>query len=108
VATYKTLGQAAPAANVFTDLYTTPAATQTVMSTLAVCNRATASCTYRVAVRVGGAALNAAHYLVYDASLPGNQTTTLTIGIAMAATDVLTVSASSPNVTFAGFGVENP
>lgn len=48
---YKVLGQSAPAATTNTDAYTVPAATQTVVSTITVCNRAATGGTYRIAVR---------------------------------------------------------
>jgi hypothetical protein len=108
VAVYKVLGQAAPAATTNTDLYTVPAATQTVVSTLTVANRAASNTTFRLAVRPAGAALADQHYLAYDTALTANTTATLTLGLSLAATDVLTVYAGSVNVTFAAFGVENP
>jgi hypothetical protein len=56
---YKVLGQSNPAATTATTLYTVPAATQAVISTLVVCNQASTAATFRLAVRVGGAALAA-------------------------------------------------
>lgn len=104
--TYKVLGQSAPSATTATTLYTTPASTQTVSSTLTVCNRDAAQGTYRVAIRPAGAALANQHYVVYDAILPGNSTDTISIGATLAATDVVTVYASSANFSFSLFGSE--
>lgn len=104
--TYKTLGQSAPSATTDTTLYTVPSATSAVVSTLTVCNRDSASATYRVAVRVGGAAISSAAYLFYDITLPGNSADTHTLGLSLAATDVLTVRASTANLTFQAFGTE--
>ena len=103
---YKTLGQSAPSATTATTLYTVPGSTQAVCSTLSVCNRATTSATYRIAVRPGGAALANQHYVAYDAALPGNATDTLTLGISLGAADVVTVYASSANLSFGLFGAE--
>ena len=103
---YRVLGQSAPSATTATTLYTTPAATQTVSSTLTVCNRDAAQGTYRVAVRPAGATLANEHYIVYDAILPGNSTDTISIGATLAATDVVTVYASSANFSFSLFGSE--
>ena len=103
---YKTLGQSAPSATTATTLYTVPSATQAVASTLSVCNRASTSATYRIAVRPGGAALANQHYVAYDAALPGNATDTLTLGLALGAADVVTVYASSANLSFGLFGAE--
>lgn len=104
--TYKVLGQSAPSATTATTLYTVPAATSTVVSTVSVCNRDSASATYRIAVRPAGAALANQHYIVYDASLTGNSTDTVTIGVTLAATDVVTVYASTANFSFSAFGSE--
>jgi hypothetical protein len=46
------------------------------------------------------------HYIAYDAALPANDTVTLTLGIALAATDVVSVYAGAANVAFSAFGVE--
>lgn len=108
MATYKVLGASAPTATTNTDLYTVPGTTQTAVSTISVCNRGGTAATYRIAVRPAGAALATNHYLAYDTAVPANQTTTITIGITLATTDVITVYASSGNVTFLLFGVENP
>lgn len=104
--TYKVLGQSAPSATTDTDLYTVPSATQTVVSTITVTNRSASAATYRVAVRVGGASIASEHYIAYDATVPANDTTALTLGITLAATDVVTVYASSADLSFNAFGSE--
>lgn len=103
---YKVLGQSNPALNTDTTLYTTPGATSTIVSTLTICNQLGASATYRIAVRPAGAALAAVHYLVYEGVLGAYDTVALTLGITLAATDVVTVRASSSTVSFSLFGAE--
>jgi len=103
---YKVLGQSNPAANTNTDLYTVPGATSTVCSTLVICNQAATGATFRVAVRPGGASIAASQYLSYDVSLNANDSITLTIGITLAETDVITVRASTTSVSFNLFGSE--
>ena len=103
---YKVLGQSNPAATTATTLYTVPAATQSIVSTLTVTNQTATAGTYRIAVRVAGAALAAAQYLAYDVSLPGNATDTLTLGVTLGATDVITVFASAATFSFNAFGSE--
>lgn len=103
---YKVLGQSNPAATTATTLYTVPAATQAIVSTLTVTNQTATAGTYRIAVRVAGAALAAAQYLAYDVSLPGNATDTLTLGVTLGATDVVTVYASAATFSFNAFGSE--
>lgn len=103
---YKVLGQVAPSATTATTLYTVPSNTETVISTITVCNRGTSSASYRIAVRPNGATLANEHYVAYDASIPGNTTVALTLGITPNAADVVTVYASSANFSFGAFGSE--
>jgi hypothetical protein len=104
--TYKVLGQSNPSATTATTLYTVPSSTSTIVSTITVCNQAATAGTYRVAVRPGGATLAAQHYVAYDISLPANTSDTLTLGLTLAATDVVTVYASSANFSFNAYGSE--
>lgn len=103
---YKVLGQSNPSATTATTLYTVPAATQAIVSTITVCNQTSTAGTYRIAVRVAGAALAASQYLAYDVSLPGNASDTLTLGVTLGATDVITVYASAATFSFNAFGSE--
>ena len=103
---YKVLGQSNPAATTATSLYTVPAATQTIVSTVVVTNQAATAGTYRIAVRVAGAALAASQYIAYDVSLPANASDTLTLGLTLGATDVITIYASSATFSFSAFGSE--
>jgi glucose-6-phosphate dehydrogenase assembly protein OpcA len=104
--THKVLGQSNPAATTATTLYTVPSSTSAIVSSLTVANLANTSTTYRIAVRPAGATLANSHYLAYDAALPANDSTILTLGVTLATTDVVTVYAGSANVTFSAFGVE--
>ena len=104
--TYKVLGQSAPAATTAADLYTVPAATEAIVSTITVANRGSTAGTYRVYVRPAGASVANQHYLIYDASLSANSTDTMTLGITLAATDVVSVYASNTNFSFNAFGTE--
>ncbi len=103
--TYKVLGQVAPSATTNTTLYTVPAATSAVCSTLTICNRGV-STTVRVAVRPAGETIANQHYIVYDASVNQYDTTFLTLGITLATTDVVTVYAGTADVSFSLFGSE--
>ena len=103
---YKVLGQSNPAATTASSLYTVPAATESIISTITVANQAASAGTYRIAVRIAGATLAAAQYVVYDASLSANSTDTITLGITLGATDVVTVYASTANFSFSAFGTE--
>jgi hypothetical protein len=104
--TYKVLGQSAPSATTATTLYTVPSATATVVSTITVCNRAATSGTYRISIRPAGASQANQHYIAYDASCPANDSISLTLGVTLATTDVVTVYASSADFSFNAFGSE--
>lgn len=104
----KVLGQSNPSATTATTLYTVPSAKSTVISTLTVCNLSTTTAaTYRIAVRPAGASLANSHYIAYDVTVGAADTTALTLGITLDATDVVTVYASTANVTFSAFGDES-
>ncbi len=102
---YKVLGQVAPSATTNTSLYTVPAATSTVCSTLVVCNRGV-STTFRVAVRPAGAGIANEHYIVYDNYVNAGDSIFFTLGITLATTDVITVYAGHANTSFNLYGSE--
>jgi hypothetical protein len=103
---YKVLGQSNPAATTNTTLYTVPALTSAVVSTITICNQASAAATYRIAVRPAGAAVAAQHWIVYGATVGASDSTALTLGITLATTDVITVYASTSTVSFNAYGSE--
>ena len=100
----KVLGQVVTTGSA-SDLYTVPASTQTVVSTLTAANLTSIAGTFDVAVRVSGSTLENKHYIYKNVSLPANDTFAATFGITMAATDVVTV-ASSVSSSFNLFGQE--
>ena len=104
---YKILGQAAPADTNNADLYTVPASTESIISTIAVANVTATEATYRIYVRQAGAAAANNNALVLDASVGANSTTVIGIGITLAATDVVTVKSSVADaLTFHAYGTE--
>jgi len=103
---YQILGQTSPAATTNTDLYTVPAGNSAIASTLAVCNQNSSAITYRVAARKSGAALSTNHYIIYNSTIPANDTVTLTFGMSLSATDVITIYANTASVSFTLFGTQ--
>ena len=103
---YKVLGQSAPAATTATNVYTVPAATEAVISTIVVANRAATAGSFRLSVRPNGAVQADQHYLAYDVPIAANDSTTLTLGITVDATDVVTFYASSADMSINVFGTE--
>jgi glucose-6-phosphate dehydrogenase assembly protein OpcA len=104
--TYKVLGQSNPSATTLTTLYTVPAATNAVISSITIANLAATAATFRIAVRVAGSAISNEEYIAYDITLGASDTTVLTMGVTMNATDVHSVYASSATVAFQAFGSE--
>lgn len=102
---YKVLGQSAPSGATDTALYTVPSATSAVVSTLSVCNRGV-STTFHVAVRPSGASIANQHYIVFDNAVNARDSVFLTIGLTLAATDVVTVRAGTADTSFSLFGSE--
>jgi len=103
---YKSLGQSAPAATTETDLYTVPAATSAVCSTLIVCNRGGTSTTFRVSHAAGGGATQNKDYIYFDVTIPRYDTFTATLGITMATGDKIKVYAGNGNLSFNLYGTE--
>ncbi len=104
--TLKVLGQSAPTAANLTDAYTVPAATSAVVSTIMVANRSATATTFRVSVAVAGAADTVAQYQYYDIPIDGNDSFAATIGMTLAATDVVRVYATLATLSFSLFGTE--
>lgn len=104
--TYKVLGQASPTSNADTNLYTVPASTQAVISSIVICNRDSSNNTFRIAVRPAGAALANQHYISYDTDIPARDTISLSLGMSLGNTDVVTINTMSGNVSYSIFGAE--
>jgi hypothetical protein len=103
---YKVLGQVAPGATTDTTLYTVPANTEAIISTLIIANRASTAATYRIAIRPNAATLANLHYIAFDVSVAAGDSTTLTLGLTMDAADVITVRGSTADLSFSAFGSE--
>jgi glucose-6-phosphate dehydrogenase assembly protein OpcA len=103
---YKVLGQSNPSATTATTLYTVPASTSTVISTITVANLGSSAAAFRISVRPAGASQTNAMYIAYDVTVGATDTTTLTLGLTLATTDVVTVYASTANLAFNAYGSE--
>ena len=104
--TYKVLGQVEYDGSGEDTLYTVPASTQSVCSTLAVCNKSSSNQTFDVRIKVNNAADNDKQYLIFEAPVLAKDTLFITIGVTLGAGDVVTVKSSSADVTFQLFGTE--
>jgi len=102
---YKSLGQLDLTTTSLTTLYTCPTGKETVISTVIIANRNASATTFRLAIRVD--AISNQHYIAYDVPVGANDSTTLTLGITLKATDVVTVSAGTADrLSVNAFGAE--
>ena len=104
---YKSLGQLDLTTTALTTLYTCPASTETVISTVIIANRTASADSFRLAIRTDGDAISNKHYIAYDVPVAANDSTTLTLGITVKATDVISVQATTADVlSVNAFGAE--
>ena len=104
---YKSIAQVDLTTTALTDIYTVGSGKETVISTIIIANRNAAADTFRIAVRVDGDAISNKHYIAYDVPVSANDSTTLTLGISMAAGDVLSVQAGTADrLSINVFGAE--
>ena len=103
---YKVLGQSNPAATTATTLYTVPASTSTIISTITIANQTATAATFRISVRPAAAVQTAAMYIAYDITVGASDTTALTLGLTLATTDVITVYGSTATLSFNAYGSE--
>jgi hypothetical protein len=103
--TYKILGQVTDASSE-TDLYPVPSDTSAVISSIIVCNRRPDARIFTISISPAGAPTENKDYIYYEVTLAGNDTFIATVGITLAATDVVRVSSDDGRVSFSIFGTE--
>jgi len=104
---YKVLGQSNPTAQTYTTLYTVPASTQAVISTISICNaNSSSNANYSIVIRPAGEAIDAKHFLTSNNTVGSLDTVMLTVGLTLGNTDVVTVWTPSSNLAFSLFGSE--
>ena len=104
---YKSLGQLDLTTTALTTLYTCPSSTETVISTVIIANRTASADSFRLAIRTDGDAISNKHYIAYDVPVAANDSTTLTLGITVKATDVISVQATTADrLSINAFGAE--
>lgn len=90
-----------------TDVYTVPAGSSTVVSTVVVANMDVASTKIRIAVLPSGQTLAKKHWITLDAPLNAYSTQTFTIGMTLAAGDKIKVASDNSDTAFTVFGNES-
>ena len=104
--TYKVLGQSKPTAATTTTLYTVPASTSAVVSSLVITNITNDASNLRIAIQPAGEALADKHYIAYDQQIGAYGSRTYTIGMTLATTDVVSIRDSAGKCSFSLFGSE--
>lgn len=104
--TYKNLGQADLAATTLTDIYTVPANTQAIISSIVFCNRGAAGIKVRLSVALAGAADANKQYLIYDKAVAANDFIPVVLGIALSPTDKVRAQSDTATCEVNIFGVE--
>lgn len=102
----KNLGQEFPAAAVLTNLYTVPTGKSAVVSTLVVCNHSSNIARFRISHSVAGASDEEKQYLYRDEMVFRNKTFTITLGITLAAGDIIRCYSDNGQLSFGLYGSE--
>jgi hypothetical protein len=87
----------------YATLYTTPAGTQAVISSIVICNQSSSDVTIRIGLDTTAGTPGASEFLVYDAIVSGNDTIALTLGVALDAEKFIRVSSSANTCNFSVF-----
>lgn len=101
----KVLGQLVPAAFNLETLYTVPADTQAVVSSVMVCNTGTTD-NFLIAVVPSGGSYENKNIIYYNIEIKAANTFTATVGITMGAGDSIQVLSILGNLSFSAFGQE--
>ena len=105
----KILGQSAPGATTSTKIYTVPASTSTVISTITICNKSATATSFRISVSPAdsGTGTTDGQYLYFDYPVEGNMTVRLdNLRITLATTDTMYVYNTLATCNFNIFGSE--
>jgi hypothetical protein len=104
---YKVLGQSSPTAATLTTLYTVPALTSTIVSSIVATNiNGTTPDVISIAVRPAGASITNAMYITYNVTVPAYSNYVLQVGVTLATTDVISVYSTNGTTSFSTFGSE--
>lgn len=104
---YKILGQSYPSAATLTTAYTVPSATNTVVSTVAICNNSNTVSSYRIAIEPSAESVTEnKHYIARDTQIQAYESQYITIGISLDAGDKVRVYSSNGMMSFNIFGSE--
>lgn len=98
--------QGTTSTSTYATLYTTPSNTEAVVSTIVICNTASAAATYRIGLDTTEGTPGANEWIVYGGTVAANDSVFLTIGMTLDANKYVRVSSSANTVTFSAFLTE--
>lgn len=105
--TYKILGQEIPSDTLNTTLYTVPASTQSIVSTITVTNVTGTDASFRLFVVPAAGAAGIGNAVAYDTALTASSFISFTLGLTLSAGDKIVVrSGTGSALTFQAFGSE--
>jgi hypothetical protein len=87
----------------YATLYNTSASAQAVVSTIAICNTASVSATFRIGIMGSAGTPSAADFIVHGGAVAGNDTVFLTVGATLGSSEFIRVSSSANTVSFTAF-----
>ena len=107
---YKILGQIQTTANALTTIYTVPAATNTMISSITICNQSQNTVSVNVAANVSGSAVTTRNFIVSGYALGAAETLVLEPRISLNVGSILSANITganaSSNISINAFGVE--
>jgi hypothetical protein len=103
---YKILGQSNPSATTLTTVYTVPASTQAVVSTITAANFGATSTNVSLSVHVANAAWAANMQIANNISVSTQNSLALTLGVTLGAGDTIRANCSTANIAINVFGSE--
>ena len=107
---YKILGQIQTTANALTTIYTVPASTNTVVTTITICNQSANTVSINVAANVSGSAVTTKNFIVSGYSLGAAETLVLEPRVSLNVGSILSANITGANavsnVSINAFGVE--
>ena len=107
---YKILGQVQPTGNTMTTIYTVPAATNTMITTITVCNQSQNTVSVNVAANLSGSAISTRNFIITNYFLGATETLVLEPRISLNVGSILSANITganaASNVSINAFGVE--
>lgn len=104
--TIKVLGQLNPPAATLSALYTVPALTSAVSSSITACNQSGTPTSFRFSIRVAGAADDPKQYTYYNRPIGGYDTFAAVLGKTLSAGDIVMVYSDNAQTSFELSGKE--